>query len=254
MLNRFHALSNSVMLTYLKRIVYPRIQEELTEGKELQQELLKAILQKTEKTKFGTTHNFSHIAKYKDTYKAFTQRVEISDYEGMKHWIEEAKEKENIIWPGKIKRFSASAGTTSRKKHIPITEECLESMGKAGLDMFANYAIKNPETEIFSGVFWPLIGSIQEEFTDGSIVSDVSALLAIERNILLKQKYAFPLEMLLEKSRSVKRKTCCDALSGEEKIVIMGVTSRINEILIYLQKEYPKKGKKNLKNLQLIIW
>jgi hypothetical protein len=179
--------------------------------------------------------------------------VPIFTYDEFKPWIEQAKLEKDVIRPGKITRFSASAGTTSRKKHIPVTNETLESAAKAGLDMLATYVMKHPETQMFSSYYRPLVGTIQEQFPDGSIVSDVSALLMLDRSTILQRKYKYELEVLLEPNRYKKRDLFIKYLHAKEKTTIFGVTSRIDEMLHYLEKKDHRKFQIFIKNLELVV-
>ena len=142
-------------------------------------------------------------------------------YEEFKPRIEKSKIEKDIIRPGKITKFSASAGTTSRKKHIPVSDETLDSMSKAGLDMLATYVTKHPTTQIFSGYYWPLIGTIQEQFVNGGIVSDVSALLALDRSNLLQKKYKYDMDVLLEPNRYKKRDIFLQKLHPKEHTLMV---------------------------------
>lgn len=95
----------------------------------IQKNILKYILEESRYTAFGKEYRLGFIEH--DFYENFAKKVPIFTYETFSARIERAKNEEDIIWPGKITKFSASAGTTSRKKHIPVTNEALESAAKA---------------------------------------------------------------------------------------------------------------------------
>jgi hypothetical protein len=56
----------------------------------------------------------------------------------------------NILWPGQVKWFAKSSGTTNDKsKFIPVSNESLHKCHyKAALDVFALYVKNNPDTKI----------------------------------------------------------------------------------------------------------
>ena len=60
------------------------------------------------------------ILNESNIYQKFTEKLPIFDYDTYKTYIEEAKEKENIVRPDKILQFSASSGTTSNKNIFPL--------------------------------------------------------------------------------------------------------------------------------------
>lgn len=242
---------NFMFCSYLKTFVYPNILRNIKQAHVIQKNILQDILNEVRHTEFA---KFYGLQTWEHGYPEFASIVPIVSYEEFKPWIEKAKTEKDIIRPGKITKFSASAGTTSRKKHIPVSDEALESTSKAGLDMLATYVMKHPSTQIFSSYAWPLIGTIQEEFADGSIVSDVSALLVLDRSNLLQKKYKYDMEVLLEPNRYKKRDLFIQKLRPKEKTIMMGVTSRVDEMLHYLQTKDPKKFQTFIKNLDLVIW
>ena len=72
------------------------------------------------------------------------------------------KGEENILWPGKIKWFASSSGTSSGKsKLIPISKDSLiECHYKGGKDLLALYYTSNPKTQLsqfYSGCYFRVI-------------------------------------------------------------------------------------------------
>ncbi|MBK7692441.1 MAG: GH3 auxin-responsive promoter family protein [Bacteroidetes bacterium] len=57
---------------------------------------------------------------------------------------------ENVCWPGKVKCFALSSGTSeSSSKHIPVTDDMIKSVKKAGMKQF--FSMQN--FKLPSGVF-----------------------------------------------------------------------------------------------------
>lgn len=242
---------NFIFVSYLKTFVYPTTLRNIQQAHTIQKNMLTYILKEIRYTEFAK--NYGLESGTKDDYQDFISKVPVATYEEFKPRIERSKSERDILRPGKITKFSASAWTTSRKKHIPVTDQALESASKAWLDMLATYVIKHPTTEIFSGYYRPLVGTIQEQFEDGSIVSDVSALLALDRSGVLQAKYKYDLEVLLEPNWYIKRDLFAKKLHPKEKTIMLGVTSWINEMLHYLQEKDTKKFQTFVKNLSLIV-
>jgi hypothetical protein len=119
---------NFMLGTYFKNFVYPSTLRNIEQAETIQKNILEYIIDEIKHTEFAKTYN---LLPCENIYKDFCSKVSISSYEEFKPWIEKAKTLPDIIWPGKIRQFSASAGTTSRKKHIPVTAQSLESMSKA---------------------------------------------------------------------------------------------------------------------------
>jgi hypothetical protein len=83
-----------------------------------QELIFKDLLNSARKTSFGKDHSFEEIKSYKD----FTRKVPIRDYEEIKPYIDRVKAGEaDVLWPGKPLYFAKTSGTTSGAKYIPIT-------------------------------------------------------------------------------------------------------------------------------------
>ncbi len=102
---------------------------------EAQQEVLKELLEKASHTSFGLYYQFDSILKSNDPAKAFAEKVPFFSYDTMYEswWKKVVEGAPDITWPGKVKYFALSSGTTSDKKRIPVTQEMLASIRKAAL-------------------------------------------------------------------------------------------------------------------------
>lgn len=108
-----------------------------------QRKVLKDLLKKARLTAFGKHHNFTGIIEKDDFVKAFQQNVPIHDYDALfeKWWHYLLDGHQNVTWPGGQQYFALSSGTTSNSKYIPITDEMLESIKRAGIQQVL--ALKN---------------------------------------------------------------------------------------------------------------
>jgi len=84
-------------------------------------------------------------------------------------------------------------------------------------------------------------------------MSDMSALLVLDRNSTLQNKYKYQIEMLLEPNRYKKRELFLKHMDPKEKTIMVGVTSRVDEMLRYIQEQDSKKFTTFIKNLSLVI-
>jgi hypothetical protein len=144
---------------------------------ETQEEVLYKLLAKASKTEWGNKYGFSSVSTVKD----FQSRLPVQTYEDLMPVIERLRNGESdLLWPGEIKWFAKSSGTTSSKsKFIPLTRESLEECHYRGAkDMLAVYVSNNPETNIFSGKGLILGGSHRiNNFSNESLYGDLSAIL-----------------------------------------------------------------------------
>ena len=124
-----------------------------------QNKVFNSIIKKGRMTVFGKEHNFQKIK----TYNSFKKQIPIRSYEKLYPYIYKSMQgKKNILWPGKVKWYAKSSGTTnSASKYIPITNDSLkECHFKAGKDMLSLYANNFPNYNLYNGKGIMLGGSI----------------------------------------------------------------------------------------------
>ncbi len=114
-----------------------------------QRHTLRHLLDRGQYTKFGKHYGFADIlSKEVDFSKVFRERVPVTTYTEMhaQWWFRCQNGEENVSWPGKVKYFALSSGTSeSASKHIPVTQDMIRSIKKVGfkqLYSMANFKIK----------------------------------------------------------------------------------------------------------------
>lgn len=171
-------LINSILTWVMKQRIH-QIELFIKYPNDVQDELLKKLLQAARQTEFGRRYDFSTIS----SYKQFRDRVPIHTYEQMFPYIERLmRGEQNILWPSEIKWFSKSSGTTNaRSKFIPVSQEALEDCHfKGGKDLLSIFVNNYPDTKMFDGKGLAVGGSHQiNEFdpTASSYYGDVSAVI-----------------------------------------------------------------------------
>jgi len=143
----------------------------------VQQETLFKLLLKAKDTEWGQRYEFERMQTVED----FQNAVPLQTYEEIKPFVNRLRNGEsNILWPGEIKWFAKSSGTTSDKsKFIPVTKEALEDCHfRGGKDIMAIYTEHHPNTKIYSGKGLTLGGSHKiNNFSNQSYFGDLSAIL-----------------------------------------------------------------------------
>jgi hypothetical protein len=92
--------------------------------------VLKKLLRKARFTEFGQRYRFDEVLLSRHPGKSFQQLVPTYDYNKIYDaWWYKAKEGiPDVCWPGKIKYFALSSGTSdATSKFIPITKELIRS-------------------------------------------------------------------------------------------------------------------------------
>jgi hypothetical protein len=144
---------------------------------QVQQETLFKLLQKAKDTEWGHRYGYEKMQTVED----FQNSVPLQTYEEVKGYVDRLREgAPNVLWPGEIKWFAKSSGTTSDKsKFIPVSREALEECHfRGGKDIMALYTQYHPNTKIFSGKGLTLGGSHRiNNFSNQSYYGDLSAIL-----------------------------------------------------------------------------
>ncbi|WP_134090526.1 GH3 auxin-responsive promoter family protein [Olivibacter sp. XZL3] len=100
-----------------------------------QHKVLSELLETAKFTAFGRKFQFEAILKSGDIVQSFQELLPIYDYDGIYadwwHYLLEGHQ--NITWPGGQAYFALSSGTTSKSKYIPVTDDMLEAIKRAGI-------------------------------------------------------------------------------------------------------------------------
>jgi hypothetical protein len=143
----------------------------------IQRETLYRLLNKASSTEWGRRYNYQSIT----SVSKFQSTVPVQSYENLEPFVERmGKGEADLLWPGKIKWFAKSSGTTSsRSKFIPVTYDSLHDCHYRGAkDILALYTSRNPGTRIFHGKGLTLGGSHRiDHFSSHAMCGDLSAIL-----------------------------------------------------------------------------
>lgn len=156
-----------------------------TRAQELQLRVLQHLLTKASDTEWGHAHGYSERMSYSE----FAANTPVSSYEELKGFIDRMRHGErDILWPGRVKFYAKSSGTTSDKsKFIPVSHDGLHDTHYAGgRDAVVWYLSRHPESRIFDGKALILGGSHAPNYNlPHSLVGDLSAILIENINPLV---------------------------------------------------------------------
>src|SRR6476620_3164175 len=92
--------------------------------------VLKKLLKKARFTEFGQKYRFDEILFNRHIGKEFQDKVPVHDYNKIyeEWWKKTLDGVPDVTWPGKIKYYALSSGTSeSASKYIPVTKDLLRS-------------------------------------------------------------------------------------------------------------------------------
>ena len=148
-----------------------------THAEEIQNLVLEYLTGSAKDTEYGHRYGFDGIKTYND----FAANVPVNTYEELKTDIDRMRHgSANILWPGTVKWYAKSSGTTNDKsKFIPVSRDGLRNIHyQGGRDAVTLYLKNNPHSRIFDGHSLILGGSHTPNYNlPGSLVGDLSAIL-----------------------------------------------------------------------------
>lgn len=167
---------NSLISWFIKKRIH-QIELFMKYPHDVQGEWFRKLVTTARDTEWGRKYDYKSIR----TPEQFRERVPLSEYNDLKHYVNRLRKGEqNILWPSDVKWFAKSSGTTSDKsKFIPVSEEALEECHfKGGKDLLSIYCNNNPDSQIFSGKVLGMGGSITRDNEHSEAFhGDVSAII-----------------------------------------------------------------------------
>ena len=219
---------------FVGKIFVPRqraLEKYQYEGEALQRAVLSHLIKTAGDTEYGRNHAFSGIKGYDD----FISQVPVNTYEELKGDIDRMRHGEaDILWPGKVKWYAKSSGTTNDKsKFIPVSPEGLQKIHYAGgRDSVAIYLRNNPKSRMFDGKGLILGGSHAPNYNlKDSLVGDLSAILIENINPLVNFVRVPKKQTALLSDFEVKRERIAQEAMNKNVTNISGVPSWMLSVL-----------------------
>ena len=107
----------------------------------LQRRQLRRLLRLASHTEIGITHHFARLARRSDETIVEAYRAELppGDWHAFRDRIQRMREggEPDVLWPGLIRDFAQTSGTTAGDKYIPVSSMMLRSNYRAAMDIFA---------------------------------------------------------------------------------------------------------------------
>ncbi|PKD21587.1 hypothetical protein APR41_00950 [Salegentibacter salinarum] len=216
-----------------------------------QQKVFRELIEKGKNTKFGQDHDFKNIKTYKD----FTQKVPIRDYEELRFYVDKMVAGEvDVLWPGKPLYYAKTSGTTSGAKYIPLTKDSMPAHINAARNAILCYIDETGNAKFVDGKMIFLQGSPEMDEKNGVKLGRLSGIVA----------HYVP--AYLQKNRMPSWKTNCiedwetkvDAIVEEtiheDMSVISGIPSWVQMYFERLQQKTGKKVGELFPNFNLFIY
>jgi hypothetical protein len=190
---------------------------------DLQSRQLLSLIKCAADTDFGKQYGFASI----NTVAEYQRRVPLRSYEQFwsEFWQQSFPRVENRTWPGLIKHFAVSSGTSSgTTKYLACTDEMLASNRKAAFDLLVHHVTNRPQSRILGGKNFLLGGSTElTSPAPGVYCGDLSGIVARDVPWWLRSRYFPPTQLTTIKNWEEKIDTYARASLNQDIRMISGV-------------------------------
>lgn len=178
----------AILGTLLKKGIRLRemLEEEYTSPGDLQKKELKELLMTASGTEFGKHYHFPSILKTfrkggHEYYRQFKTSVPVHTYNKMYNdwWKLSLRGVKNISWPGRVKYFALSSGTSeAASKYIPVTKDMTKAIQKTSLRQILTLSKYDLPPDLFTSGILMLGGSTHLNKRGSVFEGDLSGIQA----------------------------------------------------------------------------
>ncbi|MBT3741071.1 MAG: GH3 auxin-responsive promoter family protein [Polaribacter sp.] len=202
-----------------------------------QDKVFKKLISKAKNTAFGKDHDFKNIVSYND----FKDRVKVTDYEGLRAYVDRIVAGESdVLWIGKPLYFAKTSGTTSGAKYIPITKESMPTHIKAARNALLFYIAEKKDASFVNGKMIFLQGSPILSNKNGIKLGRLSGIVAhyVPKYLLKNRLPSWETNCIEDWDTKVN--AILEETMNEDMSVISGIPSWVQ---MYFEKLIEKTGK-----------
>ena len=165
------------------------LEQEYSSPFELQKNELRKLLISASSTRFGKHYDFKDILKsFKKTdsrvfFEKYKKAIPLHDYNKMHNewWHKNLKGEANVCWPGKVKYFALSSGTSeSASKHIPVTKDMSKAIQKTSIRQILTLSKYDLPPDLFQTGILMLGGSTNLQHRGSFYEGDLSGIQAAQ--------------------------------------------------------------------------
>ena len=212
----------------------------------VQRAQLRKLLERAKDTAFGREYGFATVLTANDAEiageyrKAVPAREYVAFLPYVKRMVEDAEP--DVLWPGLVKQFCQTSGTTAGDKRIPITDAMMASNKKASFDIFAhasNWGVSIPK--LLGGKALFLGGSSALDRQDnGILIGDLSGIATQQIRWPLSAIYSPGPEIALMDHWPSKLEAMAELTSTQDIRMVSGMPSWT---VALMEKVLAKTGK-----------
>ncbi len=217
----------------------------LRSGQRVQKNQLLKLLRKSRNTAFGRHHQFDDIFFARNPLQEFQNKVPIHDYNSMysKWWHRCLQSEEDICWPGKVKYFALSSGTSdAASKHIPLTSEMIRSIKRASIRQILTLSKYELPDKLLNRGFLMVGGSTHLVHMGDYYQGDLSGITASKIPSWFQYFYKPGNNIAKERDWNTKIEMIVDSAPGWDIGIVVGVPAWIQIIFEKIIERYKLKS------------
>ncbi|MBA4197913.1 MAG: GH3 auxin-responsive promoter [Chitinophaga sp.] len=207
-----------------------------------QLKVLKKLLRKAQFTEFGQQYRFDEILLSKHVGKKFQDVVPVFNYNSIyKEWWQRTLEGvPDVCWPGKIKYYALSSGTSeAASKYIPITNDLLKGNKIAMIKQLLSLRSYEdvPLASVSKG-WLALGGSTELQKGSGYFAGDLSGITAKKAPIWFQPFYKPGKKIAKEKDWNKKLKEIVEKAPQWDIGFVVGVPAWVQMCMEMIIEKY----------------
>jgi hypothetical protein len=225
--------------------------------KKMQRRVLLKLLFKARNTAFGKQYSFVNILENgllsanKSLMADYQKNVPIHDYNSIfkAWWYRSLNGEPNITWPGKIKYFALSSGTSeAATKHIPVSKQMIKAIHRTSIrQMMSLPAFHKVSSTTLEKGYLMIGGSIELNYKEkGYYEGDLSGITAGKIPMWFERFYKPGKKIAAEKNWERKLDKIVKKAKDWDIGFVAGVPAWVQILLERIIKEY------NLKHIHQI--
>jgi len=241
----------AILGTLLKRSLKLRenLEQEYSSPFELQKNVLRDLLITASDTEIGRYYHFSGILNYfrkgpKEFHRHF-QKIPLHDYNKIhKDWWQlSLKGVKNVCWPGRMKYFALSSGTSeSASKYIPITKDMTKAIQRTSTRQILSLAKYDLPSKFFEAGILMVGGSTNLSKRGSYFEGDLSGIQAARLPFWFQRFYKPGKKIAKTRKWSAKLEEITRKAEDWDIGIIVGVPAWIQILLEKIIEHYKIKN------------
>ena len=195
---------------------------------------------------FGQNYNFTNMVNSRNFVNKFRATVPVHDYNSIyaQWWNKALHHQENVCWPGQVKYFALSSGTSeSSSKHIPVTREMVKAIQRTSIRQIISLGgYQGLPDDIFSKGILMLGGSTHLNQKGSYFEGDLSGITASKIPFWFQHFYKPGKKIAQETDWSAKLEEIVETAPQWDIGILVGVPAWCQLLLEKIIERYQLKN------------